>query len=114
MQVLACEIFKDKSNVAPEIMCNIFSFKTVSYNLRNDTILNCRDANTVVYGSELISFLGPKIWARLTPEMRNIKFPVEFKNKIQEWTQTIVCVDYAKSSYKTLVFSKHIRFIKYL
>ena len=48
------------------------------------------------------------------PEMRNIKFPVEFKKKIQEWAQTIVCVDYAKSSYKTLVFSKHIRFIKYL
>ena len=31
-------------------------------------------------------------------EMRNIKFTVEFKKKIQEWTQTIVCVDYAKSS----------------
>lgn len=40
----------------------------------------------VLYGSETISSIGPKIWALLTPEMKNIKSPEEFKKNIQEWT----------------------------
>ena len=81
-----------KSKITPEIMCDIFSIKTVPYNRRNDTTLHCRDADIILYGSEVISSLGPKIWVLLTPKMRNIKFTEEFNKKMREWTQSVVCI----------------------
>ena len=62
LQALAYEMFKVKKNLALEIMHNTFFFKTVPYNLRNSTTLHCRDAKIVLYGSETISSLGPKVW----------------------------------------------------
>ena len=56
-------MFKVKNNLAPEIRSNIFSFKTVPYNLRNSKTLECREA-------------------LLTPEMRNNKCPEKLKKKI--------------------------------
>ena len=96
-----------KSKITPEIMCDIFSIKTVPYNRRNDTTLHCRDADIILYGSEVISSLGPKIWVLLTPKMRNIKFTEEFNKKIREWTQSVVCISCLYrlcKIYKTLVF----------
>ena len=75
----ANEMLKVKNNLAPEIMKNIFSFKTLLYSLRNSKILQCRSTKKVLYGSETISSLGPKIWAILTHEMGNIKSSDEFK-----------------------------------
>ena len=67
-------------------MSNIFSIKTVSYNLRNGTTFHCRDAYTVLCESETTSFLSPNIWALLNPKMRNIKYREGFKKKIRECT----------------------------
>ena len=41
--------------------------------------------------------------------MRNIKSPEEFKRKIQESAQNSRPCRFEKYSYKTLVFSKHVR-----
>ena len=39
LQLLATEIFKTKNELNPEIMGEIFTFKNVDYNLRNNTSL---------------------------------------------------------------------------
>ena len=80
LKVVAYLMFKD--NLPSKIMDNIFFFKTLPYSLRNTTALHCRSTKTVLYGSEIISSLGPKIGAILPPNLRNIKSPHEFKKKI--------------------------------
>ena len=61
LQTLAYEIFKVKKNMAPEILTEIFPQKESNYSLRNSTTLQGRSNKTVMYGSETISSLGPKI-----------------------------------------------------
>ena len=61
LQTLAFEIFKVKLNMAPEILTEIFPQKESNYSLRNSTTLQGRSNKTVMYGSETISSLGPKI-----------------------------------------------------
>ena len=67
------QTIKVKNNLPPEIMEIVFSFKTFPYSLRDSTTFQCRGTKTIHYGSETISYLGPKIWTILPPEMRNIK-----------------------------------------
>ena len=47
--------------MAPEILTEIFPQKESNYNLRNSTKLQSRSIKTVIYGSEAISSLRPKI-----------------------------------------------------
>ena len=87
LQTLAYEIFKVKQNMAPEILTEIFPQKESSYSLRNSITLQGRSIKTVMYGSETISSLAPKIWDVLQTELKRIVSPILFKKKICEWTQ---------------------------
>ena len=62
LQLLATEIYKVKNNLSPNIMNRIFSEKVHTYNLRNNTHLKSWNVKTVKYGTETISFRGPKLW----------------------------------------------------
>ena len=48
-QTLAYEIFKVKSNMAPEILAEIFPQKESNYSLRNNTVLQVRSIKTVMW-----------------------------------------------------------------
>ena len=61
LQTLAYEIFKVKNDMAPEILTEIFPQKESNYSLRSSTALQDKSIKTVMYGSETISSLGPKI-----------------------------------------------------
>ena len=63
-------------------MAEIFPQKESNYSLRNSTALQ---GKTVMYGSETISSLGPKIWDILPTELKRIVSPTLFKKKIREW-----------------------------
>ena len=49
LQLLATEIFKTKSELNLKIMEEIFTFKDVDYNLRNNTPLKISNVKTVYY-----------------------------------------------------------------
>ena len=85
LQTLAYEIFKVKRNMAPEILAEIFPQKESNYSLRNSTALQGRSIKTVMYGSETISSLGPKIWDILPTELKKIVSPTLCKKKTREW-----------------------------
>ena len=85
-QTLADEIFKVKKTMAPEILTEIFPQKESNYSLRNSTTLQGRSIKTIIYGSETISSLGPKIWGILLTELKRTVSPTLFKRKIREWT----------------------------
>ena len=48
----------------------IFPQKQSNYSLRNSTALQGRSIRTIMYGSETISSLGPKIWDILPTELK--------------------------------------------
>ena len=52
LQLLATEIFKTKNELNPKIMEEIFTFKNVDYDLRNNTSLKIGNLKTVYYGTE--------------------------------------------------------------
>ena len=49
LQLLVTEIFKTKNELNPKIMEEIFTFKDVDYNLRNNTPLKISNVKTVYY-----------------------------------------------------------------
>ena len=70
--------------MAPEILTEIFPQKESNYSLRNSTTLQGRSIKTVMYGSEIISSLEPKIWDILLTESKRIVSPTLFKKKIRK------------------------------
>ena len=60
LQVLVTELYKVKSNMAPEILNEIFQNRTSSYNLRTKSSFAVRPVHSVSHGTESLSFLGPK------------------------------------------------------
>ena len=84
-QVLVTELYKVKSNMAPEILHEIFQNRTSSYNLRTNSSFAVRPVHSFCHGTESLSFLGPKIW-ELVPEDAKQSESVEiFKKKIKQW-----------------------------
>ena len=79
------EMLKVKNNIAPEIMKKIFAPKMSLYDLRNNSLLKIRRANSVQHGTESVSYLGPKIWDLVPNEIKESKSLNAFKFKIKRW-----------------------------
>ena len=107
LQSLAYEISKVKNNMALEILTGIFPQTESNYSLRNSTALQGRSIKTVMYGSETISSLGPKIWDILPTELKKKLCLLHYsKRKFVNGSQRIVHVVYVKRTHKTLDFFK--------
>ena len=82
LQVLVTEIFKVKYNLSPEIMKQVFGFQEPYYNLRSETIQFRREnIITTHYGIQTVRFLGPKIGAMVSQNIKNRKSLQEFKRR---------------------------------
>ena len=86
LQKLAIEMFKRCKGMAPQIMNEIFHINyALNYNLRRHPEFASRAINTVHYGSELQSFLGPKIWEMLPLDLKNSDSLDSFQSGIKNW-----------------------------
>ena len=85
LQKLAILMYKVKNNLSPKIVCNIFSKYPTSYAFRNEKLWETGNTRTILYGTETISFRGPKIWMFVPNDIKNSKTLNEFKNKIKTW-----------------------------
>ena len=80
IQSLAIETFRDSRNQSPPIMNDIFTQKDNSrYNLRQISKFS------VYHRSEIVSFLGPKIWDMLPDDCKDIDNLNTVKNKDKKW-----------------------------
>ena len=66
-------------------MSDVFQTREASYNLRNMREFKTHCVKTVHYGTESVSFLGPKLWQLLPQELKDINDINIFKSKIKEW-----------------------------
>ena len=85
LQVLVTEMFKVKLGISPVIMNDIFKIRNCNYVTRNNSEFQSHCVKTVHYGTESVSFLGPKIWSILPQEYKNLDNLHDFKNKIKHW-----------------------------
>ena len=72
-------------------MEEIFTFKNVDYDLRNNTSLKIGNLKTVYYGTESLTNLGAKIWNLLPNEYKELKSLSTFKSRISNWVTTDEC-----------------------
>ena len=85
MQKLATEMFKVKNNLSPIFMKSVFPDTSNPYNLRNKPEFKTSNVRTVSYGTETLTFRGPKTWLLVPNVIRNSESVSEFKAKIKQW-----------------------------
>ena len=62
LQILATEFFKESKYLAPTIFSEMFSKRSVQYNLRHASEFSVPNVKSNFHGKESLSYLGPKIW----------------------------------------------------
>ena len=75
--------------MAPEVLNEIFRNRTLSRNLRRNSSFHVRQVHSVYHGTELLSFLTPKIWELVPENMKKLERLEIFKNKIKNWVPLI-------------------------
>ena len=66
-------------------MNDIFKKRNVTYNFRKNSTFETRNIKSVYYGSETISFIGPKIWELLPSNIKDSENLNIFKSNIKSW-----------------------------
>ena len=106
LHYLVTEVCKVKNNISPEIMRDIFHFQeNENYNLRSGTHLASRNMRTTLFGKEMVSDSGAKIWPLLPEELKNPSSLQVFKNKLKEWKPTSCPCWLCKTCIQQLVLS---------
>ena len=85
IQKLALEMHRVKHRIAPKIICELFNEANVPYNLRQDVSFRSYNVKTVLYGTETLSYLGPKIWNLVPSNIRDCATEPIFRKKIKKW-----------------------------
>ena len=96
MHALATEMFKVKNNIAPKIMKELFAPKMISYDLRNNNSFKRRRVKSVWYGTESVSFLGPKIWDLVPNEIKNLNLSMVLNSKSKDGSLKDAHAEYPK------------------
>ena len=90
LQRLAIEMYKTNINQNPDFLNDIFRFHQSSYNLRNETF-STKKPNTVIYGTETVSYRCSQIWNNIPAEVRNANNLEIFKRLIKQITIPCSC-----------------------
>ena len=85
LQKLAIEMYKVHNGLSPELMKYIFPETSNPYNLRNKNPFAGANVRTVRYGTETISYRGPKTWALVPKYIKESKSLNTFKANIRLW-----------------------------
>ena len=85
VQKQATEMYKIKHELCPKIMLDLFKEVTHPCNLRNGLICGSYKIKTVRYGTETITYLGPKIWSIIPDEIRESASLETFRQKMKLW-----------------------------
>ena len=85
LQKLAIEMYKVKNELSPNFIQQIFQPMHSHYNLRSESDFRLSNIKTVHYGSDTISYMGPKIWNMIPSYIKNSANLLEFKTKIKLW-----------------------------
>ena len=83
--MLATEMFKVYQSMLPLIFSELFLGRDICYNLRSNSNFAVPNGKSAFYGSESISYLGPKIWDIVPLELEDLTSLNAFKKGIKKW-----------------------------
>ena len=76
-------MYKVHHGLVPELMNHIFKKRNVTHNFRKNSTFETRNIKYVYYGSETISFIGPKIRELLPSKINDSENLNIFKSNIK-------------------------------
>ena len=76
----------------------VFEFADLPYNLRNQSKCSRNISRTERKGIETVSFVGPKLWDKISTEIKNSICLEELKVQINSWLSKAVLARYVNSS----------------
>ena len=82
LQDVVTLMYKVKNHQCPKCISNLFKMNTSGYALWNADFSIPR-FNTVNFGRHSIRYLGPVLWSKLSPEVRQSETLHFFKNRIR-------------------------------
>ena len=94
LHALICEVFKSLNNFNPEFMWSYFTFKNITYNIRNVPLLKLPNAKSTCYGINYVH-LGHAYCGMVFPSLLNIVNPsLNWKENLKNWKMLTVLVFY--------------------
>ena len=85
LQRLATEMYKIINQNVPSIMIEIFPMSSNPYDFRNKTPFKTHNVNSVYNDTETLAYIGPKTWALVPAEIKQLKPLSNFISKIKKW-----------------------------
>ena len=87
LRSLCIEVFKTITDLNPSFMKDIFQLRINGRPVRTQNInnLTVETRQTVTFGTNSISCLGPKIWNSLPYHLKCSESLVDFKRMIKKW-----------------------------
>ena len=87
LRSLCIEVFKTINELNPSFMKDIFQLRINGRPVRTQNInnLTVETRQTVTFGTNSISYLGPKIWNNLPYHLKCSESLVDFKRMIKKW-----------------------------
>ena len=78
-------MFKIKIGYIPNIMKEILELENRNYNFRYNFLIKRSNIQSVYYGTEAASFIGPKIWNTLRNSCKGATLLKSFKVNLKGW-----------------------------
>ena len=103
VRTLVIEMSKVSKNLSPPLVREIFEKRGNVYDLQNPSEF-VRPQIRVYNGKESISYLEPKIWDIIPPELKFLENVNAFKRELKEWKPECPC-RLCKPFIQNVVFS---------
>ena len=82
-------MFKVSRGLSPKIANELFQFREhIPYELRQRPQFQIPWVHSVLSGTESLKFYGPKIWALVPNEVKQLESIRKFRNAIKQWNTT--------------------------
>ena len=84
LHALICEVFKSLSNSNPELMWSYFTFKNITYDIRNGLLLILSNSKSMYCGINSVHFRACLLWNGLSQSVKHSESILELKRKLKE------------------------------
>ena len=82
IQDIAILMYKVRNNLRPSYITSLFRNSNTKYNLRNNDYVLPR-FNTITFGKHSLRYMGPKVWAIIPKNIRELTTIAAFKRHIR-------------------------------
>ena len=87
------------NGLSPPIMNDAFMIRNNNYNLRNFQCLYSTNKRTVKYGTETVTYRGPKIWNLVPEKTKSVSSFDTLKRKLENGRVKSVHIEYVKRTF---------------